>query len=169
MRSLTVSWTDEETLEIEAEDYVLSRDELQALVEKKASNILPGNITDYEVEWHDPIPKVRESQLVPPDDFWHETIAGLVAANTTIVILKGFNLPSNYNIGNDHWRQLKPEIIDKINVILTEYQPNMPRHNGPFLSLYEGLLGLEIVGFPESPGYLEENGKLVGIIFPKLK
>ena len=169
MPRVTISWTDEDSFDIEAGDYDLSSTELQALIAKKAYDILPGNVTEYELEWDDPIPKVRESQLVPPDDFWHETIAGLVAANTTIVILKGFNLPSNYNLGNDHWRQLKPDIIDKINAILLEYKPDMPRHDGPFWDIYESVLKLKIVGFPESPAYLEENGKLVGIIFPKPK
>lgn len=169
MATFTVSWTDEESIDLNVEDYALTGVELRQLIREEISHILPGTIVDYDLEWEDPEPKVKESQLIPPDEFWFETIAGLAAANTTIVIFKGFNLPEKYKLGNDHWRQHEPETIGKINAILIDYKEDMPRHDGPFSSVYESLLSLKIVRARNGPGYLIDDNKLVGIIFPTFR
>jgi hypothetical protein len=180
-RTLTITWTSSEDVTIDIPDYTLTADEISALIEEKASDIIHGgrdNCDEWNYEFQEGTqPKELGEGNIPPPSSWM-TIGGFtVATNGYAITVQG----SPVEMANHSaWRNLKGETknnIERLEKMLSVDTSKLPPHTGWFADYFKNFEGFRVVGnAPQSGistdcgGYvLDESGCIIAVLMPSVK
>lgn len=171
-RTLIVQYSVTESVEVEVKDYELTQSELSRLAKEKAEYISPIDVDCLNWDWEEE-PLLKGSERLPPDDFWFESSAGLVAASRALFITKEFPLPKEF-LFKFNWedpKEFSEKTKQRINEFLSKDWQLMSTHKGYFrnyFACFKQIKGLKVLGEsdPCSMGYLILNDKLVGVLMP---
>jgi len=172
MAKLKVKWICERIIEVNANDFAFSQKQLNVIAEEAANENVPVDSDTYDYEWVIE-PKTKGSGLMPPDDYWFDSILGPVATNGFLILLKGFLLPPKVCLNRD-WKDPSffefPQATEWVNSLIDKDFSSKQLHKGWFaegLKPLREMQGFQILGDgPTDPGYMVLDENLIGLLMP---